>query len=76
MSIQVIKSLDEFEKFISQDTLVVIDFHAVWCGPCRLIAPKLEGYAQTYNQAVFAKVDVDEVPVSICLLNGVWKNLL
>uniref|UniRef100_A0A0V0G3P6 Thioredoxin n=1 Tax=Triatoma dimidiata TaxID=72491 RepID=A0A0V0G3P6_TRIDM len=42
------------------DNLVVIDFHATWCGPCRLIAPKLEELASSNPDIVVLKVDVDE----------------
>merc|ERR1711915_749544 len=40
--------------------LVVIDFHAVWCGPCKMIAPHLEEMSKTMNDVVFLKVDVDD----------------
>ncbi|KAK4509809.1 uncharacterized protein ATC70_007113 [Mucor velutinosus] len=56
------KSLEAFKELIAQDKLVVVDFHATWCGPCKLIAPKLHKFAEAYDHAVFAKVDVDEVP--------------
>ncbi|KAH8408138.1 hypothetical protein KR222_000702 [Zaprionus bogoriensis] len=43
------------------EKLVVIDFFATWCGPCKLIAPKLEELAQQHTEKlVLLKVDVDE----------------
>jgi len=40
--------------------LVVVDFHATWCGPCKMIAPHLEEMDKTMDDVVFLKVDVDE----------------
>ncbi|XKL64500.1 hypothetical protein PGB90_004586 [Kerria lacca] len=42
------------------DKLVVIDFFASWCGPCKFISPKVEDLANTETNVVFLKVDVDE----------------
>jgi thioredoxin 1 len=42
------------------DKLVVIDFHATWCGPCKVIAPKVEEMSKAMDNVVFLKVDVDE----------------
>lgn len=43
------------------DKLVVIDFFATWCGPCKMIAPKLEAFADNMpDDLVVLKVDVDE----------------
>lgn len=43
--------------------LICVDFSAVWCGPCRFIAPKYEELSETYHdKAVFLHVDIDEVP--------------
>ncbi|KAI5701556.1 thioredoxin-2-like isoform X2 [Diaphorina citri] len=42
------------------DKLIVIDFYATWCGPCKMIAPKIEELASEFPDVVFLKVDVDE----------------
>lgn len=42
---------------------VLVDFHATWCGPCKIIAPLIEGLAAEFDGKIkFAKVDVDEAP--------------
>ncbi|AET41214.1 thioredoxin TRX2 Ecym_7388 [Eremothecium cymbalariae DBVPG len=54
-----ISSAEEFKKAISVDKLVVVDFYATWCGPCKMIAPMLEKFDTNYEDADFYKVDVD-----------------
>lgn len=46
-----------------QDKLIVIDFNATWCGPCRKFAPTFDKVADDYaSKAVFYSVDVDVHP--------------
>ncbi|AAS51097.1 ACL131Wp [Eremothecium gossypii ATCC 10895] len=54
-----IKSLSEFESAVGSDKLVVVDFYATWCGPCKMIAPMIEKFATQFQEASFYKVDVD-----------------
>lgn len=52
-----------FAEVIGQDKLVVLDFWAEWCGPCRMVGPIIEELANEYEgQAVIGKVDVDTNP--------------
>jgi len=53
---------DDFDEQLKAagGKLVVVDFFAVWCGPCKQIAPKLEAMDSEMADVVFLKVDVDE----------------
>jgi thioredoxin 1 len=51
------------ELVVNSDKPVMIDFWAVWCGPCRIIAPIVEEMAEEYDgKALIGKVDVDSNP--------------
>ena len=49
-----------FNEIITKNDVVLVDFWAEWCGPCRMIAPMIEELANEYDgKAVIGKLDVD-----------------
>ncbi len=51
------------ELVLKSDKLVVVDFWAVWCGPCRMVGPIINELSEDYKgQAVMTKLDVDNNP--------------
>ena len=59
-----VKGTGDFDSLVkaSKGKLIVVDFTASWCGPCKMIAPAYEELSSEYTESVFCKVDVDEVP--------------
>ncbi len=53
-------SESQFYDLIKHNHLVVLDFSATWCGPCKVLTPQLESLSKKYLNVVFLKVDVDE----------------
>lgn len=50
-----------FDATIASDTPVLVDFHATWCGPCKMLSPIIDQVAEARgDSAIVAKVDIDQ----------------
>ena len=73
---------EEFEKARKEEGLILLDFYADWCGPCRMVAPVLEEVSQLRKDVLVGKINVDaeealarefgivSIPTLIVLKNG------
>lgn len=63
-----ISSEEQLQQILEKYDNVIIDFFAIWCGPCKKISPVIHDLANKYkdkyqkNNLVFIKIDVDECP--------------
>jgi len=53
---------DTFEKTILDGEIVLVDFWAEWCGPCKMFGPTYEKASEQYPNMVFGKVDTEAEP--------------
>lgn len=51
---------DNFEAVVTKNEMVIVDFWAPWCGPCKGFAPIYEAESDKHPDVVFAKVNTDE----------------
>lgn len=80
---------DSFNNIINSETPVLVDFHADWCGPCKMLAPILKQVKEEMGNALkIVKIDVDKnqplastyqvrgVPTMLLFKNGkqVWRQ--
>lgn len=50
---------DNFEEVVTKNDMVIVDFWAPWCGPCKGFAPIFESASDKHQDVVFAKVNTD-----------------
>ncbi len=77
---------EEYAEIMNSSSPVVIDFHATWCGPCKVLSPILEELNDEIEGVEFVKLDVDQhpqiagqnqvmgVPTVVILKDGVVKD--
>lgn len=53
---------ENFEQVKNSDKLVLLDFYADWCGPCRMVSPIVDEIAEEYPQYIVGKINVDAEP--------------
>ena len=53
--------METLTQIINDEKPVLVDFHAEWCGPCKMMAPELKRYAETNKEKVrVLKIDIDK----------------
>ena len=74
---------ENYQSVVTENATVLLDFWAVWCGPCKMIAPIVEEIAAQRSDVVVGKVDVDSemelamqfgissIPTLVVIKNGV-----
>lgn len=55
-------NLNNFDSFINSEGILLLDFYADWCGPCRMVLPIVEEIASEREDIAVGKINVDENP--------------
>ena len=55
-------NLNNFDSFINNEGIILLDFYADWCGPCRMVLPIVEEIAAEREDVAVGKINVDENP--------------
>lgn len=58
-----VTSQEDLKSVLEKNKVVVVDYYAKWCGPCKHIAPVFIQLESDYPAIFFCKVDIDQVPV-------------
>lgn len=53
---------NNFEEIRNSENLILIDFYADWCGPCRMVSPIVDEIAKERNDILVCKINVDNEP--------------
>ena len=84
-----VETEDEFKKYVSdaKDRTVIVDFHADWCGPCRMLTPVLKKAEAENDNLDIVKINVDDadpalpgkfqvssIPLVLFFKNGEFKH--
>ena len=56
------RNAEDYSEIVNSSNPVVIDFHATWCGPCKVLSPILEELDDEIEGVEFVKLDVDQHP--------------
>ncbi|HYK13999.1 MAG TPA: thioredoxin [Burkholderiales bacterium] len=51
---------ENFEEIVTKNSMVMLDFWAAWCGPCKAFAPAFEAASEKYPDVVFGKINTEE----------------
>ena len=78
--------MEKFSEIISSNSPVLVDLHATWCGPCKMLTPVLDGVAEKRDDVKFVRINVDDceeiaeqfgvmsIPMLVVMDKGEVKN--